>query len=470
MRLSLILAAAAVATCLTAVPATADDTIGAPGIGDSYYPLDGNGGYDVAHYDLRLSYDPATDELWGTTTIQATTTQKLSRFNLDFLLHPSSVRVNNAPAHFVSQADGELVVTPARSLAANSRMTVTVTYRDNPDKYLRYGKDSWIPGDGTWMLIADEPHIAPWWYPSNDHPSDKATYDISMAAPPGLEVISTGVLVGTSPQPNGWTRWHWRSTSPQGPFQTGVVIDDFDIVQQTAPNGLPIITAYSTDAANGDVARAIMGRTPEFVDYLAAKFGPYPFDAMGVVLTHGIALEIQTRPFISDFVFGPDSLADPVAVMVHELAHQWFGNSVSIRDWRDIWLSEGIATYAEWLWFEDTGVRTASESARLRYDQFPAEHAIWQVPVTDPGLYDESPSIAAVYYRGAMALHALRLEVGDDTFVQILRTWAQSKKDQVGSTAEFMALAEEVSGRDLTDLFHTWLYSAGKPPASPGLP
>ncbi|OLF04538.1 hypothetical protein BLA60_40315 [Actinophytocola xinjiangensis] len=463
----------AVAVGLTTAPATAlatgDDTIGAPGVGDPYYPLDGNGGFDVAHYDLRLNYQPDTDELWGTTTIRATTTQRLSRFNLDFLLTPSSVRVNGAPAGFVSSDDGELVVTPARTLGAGRPMTVTVTYRDHPDRYQRYGEDPWRP-DGDAILIARQPHMAPWWYPSNDHPSDKATYDIAMTVPDGLEVVSTGLPVATTPRPDGRTRWHWRSTHPQGTYQTGLVIDDFDVETSTTPSGLPVINAYATDAANQETARAVLGRTPEFIAFLESRFGPYPFESTGAVLaTQNAALEVQTRPFINQIVFGEDSLLDPVVVMVHEYAHMWFGNSVSMRDWRDFWLSEGFATYAEWLWLEDTGESTAQAQAKRRYDQYPADHAIWQVPVAEPGRFD-GPSIGAVYYRGGMVLHALRVEVGDDTFLTILRDWARSRAGGYGDTAEFTAHAERIAGRDLSAVWDAWLYSTGKPPAPPAGP
>jgi aminopeptidase N len=448
----------AVLTVGLAGPASAANTVGAPGIGDPYFPLDGNGGYDVTHYDIRLSYQPATDELWGTTTILATATQDLTRFDLDFLLHVSSVRVGNAPARFVSRPDGELVVTPATRIAEGDRMLVVVTYRDIPSTRERYGGTawSWTP---TLTRGLGEPHISAWWYPVNDHPRDKATYDISVAVPEGREVISNGTLVGTRPQAGGFVRWNWRSASPQGSYQTSLIVGDFDIVARTLPGGRAFVNAYETSIPNRAQAEALVDRTPEIVAFESTLFGEYPFEAMGGTVTPCCdGLENQTRPtYGADLVpIGPD-------VVVHEMAHMWFGNSVSLHDWRDMWLNEGFATYAEWLWSEHTGAATAAQRARETYDRYPAGDRLWQVVVADPGT--DFPS--AVYYRGAMTLQALRATVGDAVFFDILKSWATTKKYRSATTAEFTALAQRKAGRDLGALFHTWLYITGKPELLP---
>jgi aminopeptidase N len=467
-RLAVVLVSVGVAAGLTVVPASAADTIGAPGVGDPYFPLDGNGGYDVGHYDLRLSYDPPSDELWGTTTILATATQDLTRFNLDFLLRPSSVLVNNAPAEFTSESNGELVVRPATPLAAGDRLLVVVRYRDNPGEYTRYDKQAWRP-DGTGVLIAGEPHIATWWFPSNDHPTDKATYDVSMAVPAGLEFISGGLLLRVQELPGGWTRWNWRSTSQRTTYLASSVIGDFDVNVQTAPNGQQFITAYETDAVNRAAAEASFERTPELIDFLASKFGPYPFEAQGGVLTTRLGgLETQTRPFIGDNYFATGA---NVSVVLHELAHQWFGNSVSVRQWRDLWLNEGFATYAEYLWSEDNGEASAADLAQARYDLYPADHGIWSVPVSEPPpLGEGGPASSSVYHRGAMALQNLRVTVGDDTFLAIMRDWAQTRRDGNGSTEDFVAHAERVAGRSLDAVFDTWIYAIGKPSTGPNVP
>ncbi|WP_460407565.1 M1 family metallopeptidase [Actinophytocola sediminis] len=452
---------------LTAAPASAADTIGAPGVGDPYFPLDGNGGYDVGHYDLRLSYDPSSGELWGTTTILATATQDLTRFNLDFLLAPSAVLVNNAPAEFTSQDNGELVVRPASPVADGSRLLVVVKYRDNPAKYTRYDKQAWRP-DANGVLIAGEPHIATWWFPSNDHPSDKATYDVSMAVPPGLQFISGGLFLRTEQLPDGWTRWNWRSTSQRATYLASSVIGDFDIHHQTAPNGQQFITAYEKNTVNRAAAEASFERTPELVDFLASKFGPYPFEAQGGVLTaRAGGLETQARPFVGDNYFGNGTA---VPVVLHELAHQWFGNSVSVHQWRDAWLNEGFSTYAEYLWSEDNGEASAAAMAKARYDQYPAEDGIWSVAVAEPPPYGAPhPAASAIYHRGAMALQNLRVTVGDETFLAILRGWTLANKDGDASTEDFVAHAERVAGRSLAAVFDTWVYSVGKPATEPSV-
>jgi aminopeptidase N len=206
----------------------------------------------------------------------------------------------------------------------------------------------------------------------------------------------------------------------------------------------------------------VLARTPEIVDYLETVFGPYPFDALGgiVVSDHriGFALENQTRPIYPGGVFLRGG--DPTWLLAHELAHQWFGDSVSVHDWSEIWLNEGFATYAEWLWDEHRGIRSAQDTFDAIYDRAPS--SLWRVPPAAPGkdeLFGES-----VYARGGMALHALRMTVGDDAFFRILREWAARNKDATATTAEFVALAGTISGAQLDRLFQEWLYGTERPP------
>lgn len=450
---------------VVAAPAAAEvPTVGAPGIGDPYYPLDGNGGYDIRHYDIRLSYQPSTDELWGTTTILATTTQELSQFNLDFLLRPSSVLVNNRPARFSSQGDGELVVTPQGAVAKGAQLLVVVSYQDVPSKYQYLGASSWrrIP---TGAAAIGEPHATRWWFPGSDHPRDKATFDVSVAVPGGLAAVSNGAYVGAFPQPNGWVRHNWRSRSPQGSYQTAFIVADMEIVSATAPNGMPYVNAYYAALENDASARASVERTPEFVDWLSSRFGPYPFEAMGGTVLPGYGgLEHQTRPTYGDAVFG---LGQGTYLVLHELAHQWFGNSVSFLNFRDAWLSEGFATYAECLYSEDIGEGTAAEITQYWYDtRYPPGDPFWTVSVADPGAGNNNFH-TAVYRRGAMGLQALRTTIGDETFFALMKEWPTRKKHGNATTSEFEALAEELSGQDLSGLFHTWLHATERPAVGP---
>jgi aminopeptidase N len=461
-RLLVALVATAVTIAGTAVPAQAAPAPGGPGLGDEYYPDYGNSGYDVSHYDIRLKYTPATDTLTGTTTILAGATRDLNRFDLDFVLDVASIRVNNRPATFVRQGDHELVVTPARVIARGQAMTVVVQYSGVPSTKVAAGFTAWTrTPDGA--LALGEPEIAWWWYPSNDHPSDKATFDVSVAVPDGVEVTSNGVM----PRPPvretlGYTRWSWRSVKPQATYLTFVDIGQYDITTDTTENGQPVYNAYSQLLTPDfmDAAKASVERTAEITDWESTVFGPYPFESRGGIVAPpgaiGFALETQTRPTFASGFFRSGA---NTSVIVHENAHQWFGDSVSVAQWKNIWLNEGFASYAEWLWSEKQGEGTAQELFDYLYATDPAD--TWSVAPADPGV----PQLFgnAVYDRGAMTLHQLRLAVGDDDFFTILRTWAADHRYGNGSTEQFTALAEKISGKDLDALFQAWLYTPSKP-------
>ncbi|WP_370946305.1 M1 family metallopeptidase [Amycolatopsis sp. cg5] len=461
--------AGGIAVALFASAAGAAPGPGAPGVGDPYYPGAGNGGYDVAHYDIRLTYQPSTDLLNGTTTIIATTTQELSSFNLDFGLKVKSVRVNNVPAQFTNDtADGELIVKPAKPLAKGLPITVAVAYADTPSKVVIDGIANGWKKTPTGALAVDEPQSAAWWYPSNDHPTDKATFDVSVEVPNDVVALSNGSLVRTERNRAGWTRWYWRSTQPQATYLTSLEVGKYDVNLQTTPDGKPFITAYGNDLGDSlDAAKASVERTPEINEFLASKFGPYPFEAQGGVVTSGInfSLENQTRP-----VYGARNFAKGAntSLIAHENAHQWFGDSVALGKWSDIWLNEGFASYAQFLWSEEQGEGTADELAQFTYDSSPADAPFWTVLPANPGADKQFDD--AVYDRGALALHALRKAVGDDSFFRILQTWSSVKKGKTAVIPEFIALAEKVSGKPLYDLFQTWLYTPAKPAVGPNGP
>ncbi|MFC9793789.1 M1 family metallopeptidase [Streptomyces sp. NPDC057695] len=464
MHRRIIVPSALAASLLLAIPASAADfTPGAPGIGDSYYPNSGNGGYDVSHYDLRLTYQPATDLLEGTATIVATTRQNLSRFNLDLGLKVSEVRVNGRVAKFAASGSHELEVTPATPLEKNKALSIVVRYAGKPSEVKIDGWTAWArtPDGG---VAAQEPDSAAWWFPSNDHPLDKATFDVSVAVPDGTQAISNGVLQSQSSR-LGWTRYNWRSNKPQATYLATLAVGKFDITTDRTANGLPVLNAYSKDLGDNDgAARASIERTTEVAEWLEGVFGPYPFNALGGYVpnvTSGFALETQTRPFYSPRQFANGA---NVSVVVHELAHQWYGDSVSVRDWKDIWVNEGFARYSQWLWSEKEGEGTAQELADYLYALRTAEDPFWTVKPGDPG--PENQFHIAVYDRGALALQALRNEIGDEDFFAILKGWPQKFAHGNARVADFVRYAEKVSGKPLAELFDTWLYEPSKPSAS----
>ncbi|MFE9954455.1 M1 family metallopeptidase [Micromonospora sp. NPDC005299] len=432
---------------------------GAPGAGDAYFPSYGNGGYDVAHYTVKVRYDPASDRLTGTTALRATATANLSAFNLDLAgLTVRSVTVDGAKSGH-TRAGNELVVTPATGLTSGNGFVAEIRYDGQPAAL-----DNDVLGESGWLHTSDgavalgQPESASTWYPVNDHPSDKATYDIEITVPKGLTAVSNGVPKGRSTK-GGWTTWRWSEDAPMASYLTMVAIGKFRVTTGEH-KGRPVYSAVTTQVAEGAPDRSI-ARTVEVADYLESIFGPYPFDAYGGVVVADdrirYALETQSRPVYSAGFFRQ---GDNSGVVAHELAHQWYGDSVSLQRWQDIWLNEGLATYAEWLWAEHAGESTVQRTFEQRYGA--ASSQVWRTPPGKPGLANLFGR--SVYERGGMSVHALRVAVGDSAFFTILRTWAAEKKNGNATTDEFVALAERVSGKKLDKLFDAWLYGTERPP------
>ncbi|MEV1014280.1 M1 family metallopeptidase [Micromonospora sp. NPDC049801] len=433
-------------------------TPGADGVGDAYFPSYGNGGYDVGKYTVKVRYDPAKDRLTGTTTVQATATADLSTFNLDLAgLTVTTVTVDAAPATHTRNKN-ELVITPAAGLITGNGFVVEIAYEGVP-KPLK----NELLGEGGFLHTADgaialgQPESASTWFPVNDHPSDKAAYDFEITVPQGITAVSNGVP-GGSTTTDGWTTWKWSEKSPMASYLSNVVIGKFRITTGQH-KGKPVYSAVTTKVAKG-ASDASIAKTVKVADYLETVFGPYPFDAYGGVVVSdsriAYALETQSRPVYSAGFF---RRGENTEVVAHELAHQWFGDSVALAKWEDIWLNEGFATYAEWLWAEHTKEYTAKQAFDIRYQRVPA--TVWKTPPGKPGVKDLFSE--SVYQRGGMTLHALRVAVGDKAFFEIVKTWAAEKRNGVATTAEFVALAERISGKQLDALFDAWLFGTKKP-------
>ena len=449
----------AVASAESATSARVAPAPGSAGIGDPYFPVDGNGGYDVRHYDIHDRLDPRRERLTGWTTILATATQDLTRLNLDLLLTVDKVLVDGAPARFTRPTAHELQVTPARMIPRGDRFRVRVHYHGRPSRIGWRGERNWFQGGGEAIAI-NEPHIAPWWFPSNDHPSDKASFDISITAPLGREVLSNGVLV-TRTGTGDWRTWHWRMPSPMATYLAFFAVGDY-VVERGTTNGLPWTIAVSRqlDAERRTRALALMRTTPGVVRWLETQLGEYPFEATGGVTT-GIpsvwfALENQSRPTYP-YVGGRGH----ISLVVHEQAHQWFGDDVAVRRWRDIWLNEGFATFMEVRYAETHGGRRAQRWLLDTWSSRPADSWFWDVPIGNPG--PDSLFDVAVYERGAMAVQALRHRIGEQDFWTLVRTWLEQRRRGTGSVAQFRALAESVSGEELDGFFTAWLVSDTRP-------
>ena len=449
--------------------APARSTTGAPGVGDPYYPTAGNGGYDVRRYRLELRYDPATDRLQGVAKIDARADQDLDRFDLDLLgLSVQRIRIRSGGHRrdaTWSRSGSELVVTPAKRLRRNKHFTVAVQYGGVP---VSVGTP--LTGLGGFLhtddgaIVVGEPEVAATWFPVNDHPIDKASYTFRITVPDAVSVVANGLPEGTEPAEPGWTTHVWRARSPMASYLATVAIGRWDIRRREGPHGLPIIDAVDPDL--GDLADAALARQGEMITFLEDIFGRYPFETAGAIVDDEqpvlYSLENQTRPIHSQFVF---LLGDADVIVLHELAHQWVGDDVSISRWSDIWLNEGFATYSEWLWQEHEGAAALADIATRVHASLPPDAPFWQVVVGDPGV--DELFAPAVYLRGGLTLEALRRTVGDRPFRKILERWVDRQSGGHGTTDEFIALSERVAGRQLDGLFRQWLFTPGRPALPP---
>ncbi|MEU2244227.1 M1 family metallopeptidase [Streptomyces sp. NPDC018338] len=451
-----LLALALLAGGCTAAGGGVEGAPGAAGLRDPYFPRLGNGGYDVRHYALSLAYDPGTGRLDGTAEITARAGQDLSAFNLDLAgLRVSGATVDGAPAAY-NRAGNELTLRPREDIRDGAEFTVTVTYTGVPEPITDAdgSEEGWLRTAGGAVAVG-EPEGSMTWFPGNHHPADKAAYDITLTVPAGLEGLSNGVRTERRTERDGRVTTVWHTAEPMASYLATVAIGRYETASATGPASLPVLTAAEPSVAAGSAA--LRGEIPAIIARQAERFGPYPFSAAGAIVTVdgtlGYALETQTRPVFPAAAFDRTTL-------VHELAHQWFGNSVTPATWRDLWLNEGFATYAEWLYTEEhEGV-----PARTHFERAFAQDANWAFPPAAPpaaeNLFDPP-----VYQRGAMVLHKLRETVGDATFDEILRGWPAKYRHANASTDDFTAYAESVAGKDLDALWKVWLYGDDKPSA-----
>ncbi|MGH3495930.1 MAG: M1 family metallopeptidase [Nocardioidaceae bacterium] len=453
-------AAALVTTGASATPGTGGGTgpdrliHGSPGAGDSLFPHAGNGGYDVRHYGLTLRYSPTDGVLHGIDRIRLRTHQPLDTFNLDLSrLHVDSVRVDGGTAHW-RRSGTELRVAPGHRLARATTHLVVIRYHGRPH--------TWIDQDGSedgWIQTPDgadavnEPLGAMTWFPVNNTPADKASYDLSITVPRGLTGISNGRLRSHRSHA-GLTTWVWRERDQMASYLVTATIGRFRMITGRGPRGVPIRSFVDPSMAG---AAAVAHRVAGVLRVWSRDFGPYPFSSAGIIIDradYGYALEVQTRPV---FPFVPDQ-----STLVHELAHQWYGDSVGLRDWSDIWLNEGFATYAEWLWRARSHPGAPHRILRRLYRDNGPHSSLWSPPPGRPGSGAHLFG-TPVYARGAMALQVLRERIGTPDFFTVLRTWARQHRQGHGTTAQLRRLAARVSGQRLGSVFWTWIYHDGKP-------
>jgi len=446
-------------------------------LGDSYFPLLGNEGYDALHYHLDITPDYDAETLDATVEIEMQATQNLTEFNLDFWGYTiTDVTVDGRLAKY-GRDRGELVIIPNDPIVIGDTFEVAVAYSGKPREGIPedvfYGDPEFLASAG-WVFheggsfVTSEPCGASLWYPVNDHPKDKATYSFSITVPEPYVVVTNGELIQVV-NDNGMLTYESVSNDLTASYL--VTVDTGDLVlDETREEGQVPIRNYFAGSHFSE-ARSIFEDTPEMITLYAGVIGEYPFDVYGSVVVDfdlPFALETQTLS-----TYGTRILEDSIRTdifLAHELVHQWFGNSVSIGRWQDIWLNEGFATYLSLMWATEIYGDDVTESVLND----------WYAQISDPDFMNTAPDAigdpsaenlfhGAVYLRGALTLHALRQRVGDEVFFEMIRTHFQRFKDSNATVEDFIALASEVSGEDLTDLFDVWLYQKVVPQIE-GLP
>lgn len=440
---------------------------GTPGLGDSLYPEFGNSGYQVEHYTLDITVmNVAKGNLTATTTIQANATQILTAFNLDFIgFEITSLKVNDHEAQY-SRDGQELRIKPSVLLTKGERFTVEIQYNGSPKKMRSIAipiQTGWVRFDGG-SYVLSEPDGSASYYPVNDHPLDKASYTFNITVPKPFEVAANGILTETISN-NDTSTFIFEARDPMASYLATINIGDFDIETSKSSQGVPIRNYFAADLPKD--TRNIFARQDVMLDYFSGLFGEYPFEVYGSLVLDtpsGAALENQTLSIFGSDVLDSRNIQRVELVVAHELAHQWFGNSVSVADWSDIWLNEGFATYAEGLWIEHNDGHDAINEWAMDIYTDASNSPDHYLPPGSPAATDLFND--GVYDRGALTLHALRFKIGDELFFKILKNYVKRYQGANASTDNFIAIAEEFSGQDLQEFFNNWLYKKELMPIS----
>jgi aminopeptidase N len=442
-----------------ASPLPQPTAVGAPSIGDPYAPELGNTGYDVQAYTIQIGLDPSVTAVQATTTLTAEATlDNLGQFSLDFVGYEiDSLLVNGTPADY-SRADDKLFITLPTPAAEGELFTVAVTYAGSPtQRPSRYAPFApalglFFPGDGT-LFVLSEPDGSRFWFPNNDHPRDKATYRMEISAPMGLTAVANGLLLAVEDEvrtslPSGvrGQTFIWEHQRPMASYLATLAIGPYELLEDVSPNGLPL--RHYTFAQNEAQMRIETAVTGPALDWMSDLFGPYPFETFGFVTASasGVSLETQTAVILSTGMIDERT-------MIHEMAHMWFGDWVSLHSWQEMWRNEGFATYISLLWeYRDDpeGLELEMAGIETAVEEWPNSYPLGNPPPIQ--LFG-----APTYFKGALMVHALRLEMGDEAFWAGLRNYFQQYGHATASDAEFQAVMEEASGLSLDAFFAEWL-------------
>jgi len=422
---------------------------------EPFFPDAGNRGYDALHYGAVISYRDRDGNIRVHERVVAEAKAALRSLSLDLYgLRVHGVWVNGAPAKF-EHAGGKVRIRAPEKIEPGEEFKVGLAYRGRPHGLVDPdgGHEGWQRTDDG-ALAVGEPLGTATWLACNNVPADKATFAFEIIVPRPLIAVSNGRLFRIGERETK-RLYRWEEMEPMSPYLATVAISRGRLVKSEIA-GLPAWTLV--DPRMERAARLVRRQLPGVIRFQSRIFGDYPFDYTGAILDYaprlGYALETQTRPI---YTFNPGR-----SLLVHEMAHQWFGDSVGLERWPDIWLNEGFATWAQWYFAERHGGPSVESVVENLLREPASEGALWDPPPGRPGS-PENLFATSVYVRGAMTVQALRQRIGTEALLQVLRTWTTEHRHGSATTGEFIALAEEVGGRDLEPLFRRWLYQRGKP-------
>jgi aminopeptidase N len=430
----------------TSLPQTGD-----PSIGDPYAPELGNSGYDVLHYDLHFRLDPARAYIDASARLRlASELDQLTQFSLDFgPLEVEALRVDGIPALYTHQ-DHKLVIELRGPIERGEEITVEIEYSGPaprvPSPYVPFLGHTGLYFTGNTIFSLSEPDGAHHWFPCNNHPRDKATFHFKITVPQGLTGVANGMLVETTQPEPGWSTFVWEHDFPMAPYLAVLAVGNYELIEDRSPGGIPIRHYIYPDLREQFLEVASI--TGEALDWMETLYGPYPFEAFGFVTSRLVSMASETQTMV---VIPETGLNEET--VIHEIAHMWFGNWVSLDTWGDMWWKEGAAIYTYLLWQTraapdtlDIHMRNLTERVLTNSSGFPLNN----LPNSQLLGYDS-------YWRGTILFHALRVEVGDEAFFSGLRTLIEHFGGRTLSLADFQAIMEAAGGVPLDAFFQQWL-------------